>query len=116
MADFKDLRVYHLALENLKDTFEFTKGLPIAHPLKNQMERAATSVVSNICEGSSRNSDKEYRQFLAIARGSNSELTGQWQIAIATRLIPQSSTNIVLDRLDHAGRSLTKLIKALDGS
>lgn len=47
------------------------------------MRRASVSVASNIAEGHGRMSTGEYRQFLGMARGSNSELQTQLEIARA---------------------------------
>lgn len=52
--------------------------------LVSQMRRASVSVASNIAEGYGRGTRGEYKQFLAIARGSNLEL--QTQIVIARQL------------------------------
>jgi four helix bundle protein len=42
--------------------------------LTNQMRRSAVSIPANIAEGAGRNSEKEFKHFLAIANGSVNEL------------------------------------------
>lgn len=52
------------------------------YSLKDQVRRAAVSVMSNISEGFARQTDKEFTQFLYIARGSALEIQGQIYIAL----------------------------------
>jgi four helix bundle protein len=49
--------------------------------LVSQINRSAVSIPSNIAEGKGRNSDKEFKQFLYIARGSLFELRTQLELA-----------------------------------
>jgi four helix bundle protein len=49
--------------------------------LRDQMQRAAVSVMSNIAEGFDRNSRAEFARFLAIARGSAGELRSRLYLA-----------------------------------
>jgi four helix bundle protein len=46
-----------------------------------QCRRAGVSVLTNISEGAARGSDREFRQFLYIARGSLAELEAQTLVA-----------------------------------
>lgn len=63
---------YSLALEVYKSTRSFPKDELFG--LTSQMRRSATSIPANIAEGNTRESKKEYRHFVAIARGSAAEL------------------------------------------
>jgi len=48
---------------------------------KNQITDAGISIVNNIAEGFSRESDKEFKQFLNISRGSNGEVRNMYYTA-----------------------------------
>jgi four helix bundle protein len=80
---FKDLLVWHHAIELTTDIYRLTGTFPDAEKfgLTNQMRRAAVSVASNTAEGYGRATRGEYIQFLGHARGSCSELETQLVIA-----------------------------------
>lgn len=50
--------------------------------LRDQIRRAAVSVMSNVAEGFGRGGVKEFVQFLSIARGSASEVSAQLFVAL----------------------------------
>ena len=56
----------------------------------SQLRWAAQSVPTNIAEGSSKESNREFARFLQIAAGSAAELQYHLQFATGTELIPQS--------------------------
>ena len=77
------------------------------------MRRAAVSIPSNIAEGASRQSNKEYIQFLYIARGSASEL--ETQLILANRLdyISEDDLTTLSKNLEDIAKMLTGLINYL---
>ena len=74
MAKYHSLRVWQLAMANLALVQEDLPKIKGLTDVSNQMRRCAQSVVANICEGSGRGYDGEFKKFLCTARGSNHEL------------------------------------------
>lgn len=89
MKNYKELKVWQRGLEIVAATHELARLLPREeiYGLRSQMTRAAVSIPSNIAEGSSRTSEKEYRHFLEIALGSCFELDTQLIVAVQTQLL-----------------------------
>ena len=75
--------MWQLSIDLVTEVYNQVKLLPKqeAYALSDQIRRSAVSIPSNIAEGSSRNSKKEYVQFLYIALGSICELETQLLIA-----------------------------------
>lgn len=73
---WKDLDVWKKSHEAVKEIYKITAEYPKEelYGLSSQIKRAAVSVPTNIVEGFSRNSTKEYLQFLYNSRGSLEEL------------------------------------------
>jgi four helix bundle protein len=69
MYKFEKLEVYQLSLQYTDMIYSLVEKLPTSeeHNLKSQIIRAATSIVLNIAEGSTSQSDTEQRRFLAMA-------------------------------------------------
>jgi four helix bundle protein len=109
-TNYRDLRVWQDSVQCAKQVYELTQCLPNDERfgLISQMRRSVVSIASNIAEGSGRGSNKEFAQFLSIARGSLSELETQIVIANEVGLIKQLPLEL-LDMLDKLGRSLNKL-------
>jgi four helix bundle protein len=86
VKSFRDLVVWQRSIQLSLAIYRLTAAFPVEerHGLSSQLRRAGVSVPSNIAEGYGRGSRKEYRQFLAIARGSTLEV--QTQLTIAREL------------------------------
>lgn len=85
MKNFKELKVWQKGFDLSIACYRFTSSFPATerYNLASQINSAVISIPSNIAEGSSRSSEKEYRRFLEIALGSAYELETQLLIADA---------------------------------
>ena len=80
---FEGLEVYKTARLLVRDVYRLQQKFPQTetYALGDQIRRSASSVTSNIAEGSGRNSNKEKVHFIEIAYGSLMEAFSQLQIA-----------------------------------
>jgi four helix bundle protein len=87
MKNHKDLDVWVKSMDLVTDIYRATKTFPKdeMYGLTNQIRRAVISIPCNIAEGASRNSKKEFIQFLYVSLGSASEL--ETQLLISERLV-----------------------------
>ena len=81
--------------------------------LSSQIKRSAVSVASNIAEGAGRNTDPDFKRFLAIAQGSAYELQSQILIAKRLNLITGTSSAGLLTKLDEIQRMNRSLQNSL---
>ena len=86
MKNFKELRIWQIGMEIAVNCFRLTEEFPKEEKfgLSIQITRAGVSIPSNIAEGSSRSSEKDYARFIEISIGSSYEL--ETQLLIAQRL------------------------------
>ena len=110
---YKDLEVWKKSMELCKTVYGLMNLLPAneTYGLISQIKRSAVSIPSNIAEGSSRNSTKEFIQFLYIANGSLSELETQLELSFKLGFIEENQ--IPIDLLKHIRKMLVNLIKVL---
>ena len=112
---YQELVVWQKAMDLVIEVYRLVKLLPLEerYALSDQMRRSAVSIPSNIAEGHTRNSTKEYIQYLSIAKGSNAEL--QTQLSICSRLgylsNEQISNAIVIS--EEVGKMITSIQKKL---
>jgi four helix bundle protein len=111
---FRELRVWQEAKGLAVEVYRLTAAGKLAWDfgLRDQMQRAAVSVASNISEGYERNSDADFIRFLYIAKGSLSELATQLEISKEVGLIPDGSFELLVYQCNKVGAMLTKLIRS----
>ena len=81
---FEELIAWQKARELTRLVYLLTMagGLAKDFGLREQMRRAAVSIMSNIAEGFERGSSAEFHRFIVIAKGSCAELRSQLYIAL----------------------------------
>jgi four helix bundle protein len=99
---FQQLKVYQLALDYVDKVYVLSRGLPVMERfnLQNQLERAATSIVLNIAEGSTGQSNIEQRRFLGLALRSYLETVACFDIIERQGYLP-GNTLMEIRELGH---------------
>lgn len=100
MAGFRELLIWNKGIELSTEIYSITINFPKEekYGIVSQLRRAATSVPSNIAEGWSRNSDRSFRYFLNVSKGSLSEIITFLVIAEKLKFIcPEDSRRLQSD-------------------
>lgn len=115
-SNFKDLLVWNKAMDLVKEIYQLVSELPEDEKfaLKDQMKRSALSIPSNIAEGQSRKSKKEFINFLSIANGSVAELETQLLICCMLNYFSQQQIQNALDLCNEISRMIYALSKKLE--
>ena len=77
---FEDIQAWQKARQLVTEVYKVTaesEGWRKDFSLRDQIKRASVSIMSNIAEGFCRQTDKEFVQFLYMAKGSASEVQSQ---------------------------------------
>jgi four helix bundle protein len=112
---FEDLEVWQQARDLTRQVYRLTANGSFSrdYGLKDQMRRASVSTMANIAEGFSRRGDKEFCQFLFVAKSSAAELQSHAYVAVDQGYITETDFKGLYESLDHVSRMLSNLIKRL---
>ena len=116
---FEDIYVWQKSRELVKLIYLATSenpGFKCDFGLKDQIRRAAVSVMSNIAEGYARRSDKAFANFLHISHGSASEVQSQLYIALDLQYIRKDAFDKAYALCEEVNRQTCGLIKYLNKS
>jgi four helix bundle protein len=115
---FEDIEAWQKARELAKNIYDVTAGGKFSRDfgLRDQMRRAAVSILSNIAEGFERGGDKEFVQFIAVAKGSSAEARAQLYVALDQAYINQETFERLSDSTVQISRMLSGLMKYLRSS
>lgn len=111
IKSYKDLIVWQRAIELVSEIYKLTDNYPKTEifGLTSQMRRAAVSIPSNIAEGKSRGTQKDYRNFLITAFASGVEL--ETQIIISKKLF--FNKNLYFIEVDNLLNEVMRMLSVL---
>lgn len=112
---FEELIVWQKSRELTREIYQETRDWK-DYGLRDQIRRAAVSVLSNIAEGFERGSNTELIQFLYIARGSAAEVRAQLFVALDTGYVERLTFNRLTDHAEAASAMLYKFIESVKSS
>ena len=115
IKNYRDLRVWQSGMELVVMAYEISDKFPSKemYGLTSQIRRAAVSVPSNIAEGHTRESTKEYLHHLSIAQASLTEVETQMVIAFRLKYCTQDKLDKILTHSTSLGKQLYSLRNAL---
>ena len=118
MRNFRKLKIWEQGIVLVKEIYKIAQKLPSdeKYGLKSQITRAAVSVPSNIAEGSSRNSETEFKRFLEIAMGSLFEVETQLIIIQELNLVNAKELVIIFELIAKEGKMINGLINTIKNS
>lgn len=105
---FEDIEAWKKSRELTKEIYQITGTGNFAKDfgLRDQLRRASVSIMSNIAEGFERGGDREFQQFLAIAKGSAGEVRAQLYVALDVGFLNQQD----FERLYALTSQISRLI------
>ena len=114
MGNFFKLRVWQIAKDLAVKIYRLTKNQKFKSDFgfKDQIQRSAISIPSNIAEGDESGSNRLSIRYLYIAKGSAAELMTQLIIANEIGYIDDDLKSSLLDDCDKISSMLTNLIKS----
>lgn len=110
MHRFKELEIWKRSRLLCTDIYNLTHSFPESEKfgLTNQLRRASVSIASNIAEGSSRSSNKDFSRFLEITLGSCYEIETQLHIASDLKFITEAELKIITKELEEIIKMISK--------
>src|SRR5580704_9821378 len=109
---FEDLEVWQRGCRLAVDVFKAFDGCK-NFTMKDQVQRVALSVPSNIAEGAERGGSKEFIRFLNIAKGSSGELRTQLYISRKLSFLTSKAFNALLAEAKEISAMLQGLSRSL---
>lgn len=114
MFGFESLDVWKLGRRFVSRIYEVSERFPSNERfgLTQHLRKSATSVVSNLAEGSSRFARDDFKRFMQISIGSLYETITQLYIALDNKYVEQNTFNQIYGEAEIIARMISKLAKS----
>jgi len=115
VQSYRDLKVWRASLTLVEEIYHLTSTFPKNElfSLTQQLRRASISIPSNIAEGHSRRSTRDFLRFLHFAGGSLAEVHTHLLLANRLQYSGISETDALLRNVDELGKMLRGLQQSL---
>jgi len=118
VKDFEDLKIWQMARELCRDIFRITcyELFVKDYKMKDQIKASSGSIMDNIAEGFERNGNREFIQFLTIAKGSSGESRSQLYRAFDYGYIEEKEFEELRQKAKNLSQSIGAFITYLNKS
>jgi four helix bundle protein len=113
---FEDIQAWQEArilVEMIYGAIKLNKSFYNDYKFREQITDAAVSIMSNIAEGFSRRSNKEFIQFLFISKSSAAEVQSHLYVALDQEYMTKPQFNMMYDQADKICRYVSNFITYL---
>ncbi len=115
---FEDIEAWKEARNIVNRVYRVCRVIELKkdYSLSDQIKRAAVSIMANIAEGFSRRGNKEFIQFLFIAKSSAAELQSHLYVALDQGYIGNIEFKEIYEQADKIQRQISNFIKYLQST
>ncbi len=113
---FEDLEAWQTARQLVNQVYDLSDDGSFARDfgLRDQIRRAAVSIMSNIAEGFESRTQAQFLHYLGIAKGSAGEVRAQMYVALDRHYINQEAFNTLFDVVDKCSRQMSRFMSYLE--
>jgi four helix bundle protein len=110
---FEDLEIWKLAREICQKITAYTNREPFCRDFSivGQIRKSSGSIMDNIAEGYEREGNREFIQFLSIAKGSGGECRSQTYRAFDSKYLSKEEFEELLSMLKNENQKIRKFIQ-----